>query len=208
MLHQAQALARRFSGNSDQWQRPYGIPQPRAASARASVWFTAYPASTIAASPDASVLSTLADERLWSAFQTIGIQGVHTGPMKRSGGVSGTAYTPSVDGNFDRISFEIDPQFGTEAQYKAMVQAAQHHGAITIGDVIPGHTGKGADFRLAERNFEDYPGLYHMVQIDPADWRLLPPVPTGHDSVNRSSRWPSITCAKCPAAERISPMTS
>src|ERR1700741_4144331 len=64
MLHQAQALARHFSGNSEQWQRPYGVPQPRAASARASVWFTAYPASTIAASPGGSVLATLADERL------------------------------------------------------------------------------------------------------------------------------------------------
>ncbi|MHB8478531.1 MAG: hypothetical protein ACYDBZ_19900 [Steroidobacteraceae bacterium] len=47
MLHQAQALARRYSGNPVQWQHPYGVPQPRAASARSSVWFTAYPASTI-----------------------------------------------------------------------------------------------------------------------------------------------------------------
>src|SRR5262249_17777810 len=122
MLHQAQAVARRFSGNSAQWQHPYGVPQPPAVSARASVWFTAYPASTVPASPDASVLTTLADERLWSAFQKIGIQGVHTGPMKLSGGISGTNHTPSVDGNFDRISFEIDPRFGTEEQYKSMVQ--------------------------------------------------------------------------------------
>jgi trehalose synthase len=192
MLHQAQGLARRFAGNSVQWQRAYGLPQPRAASAKASVWFTAYPASTIAAGPGASVLSTLADDRLWTAFQEIGIQGVHTGPMKRSGGISGVTYTPSVDGNFDRISFEIDPDFGTEEQYKSMVQAARTHGAVVIGDVIPGHTGKGADFRLAERAYADYPGLYHMVQIDPADWGLLPPVPTGRDSVNLS---PSIVDA-------------
>ena len=89
MLRQSAELARRYSGNSDQWQRPYGVPQPRAASARASVWFTAYPASTIASSEGASVLSTLADERLWSAFQAIGIQGIHTGPMKQSGGING-----------------------------------------------------------------------------------------------------------------------
>jgi trehalose synthase len=186
MLHQAQELAQRYSGSRAQWQRPYGIPQPRAASARASVWFTAYPASTIAATPGASVLSTLADDRLWSAFQAIGIQGVHTGPMKRSGGISGLTYTPSVDGNFDRISFDIDPDFGTEQQYKSLVQTASTHGAIVIGDVIPGHTGKGADFRLAERAYRDYPGIYHMVRIEPADWGLLPPVPAGHDSVNLS----------------------
>lgn len=186
MLHQAQALAQRFAGNSAQWQHPYGVPQPRAASAKASVWFTAYPASTIASAPGASVLSTLADERLWTAFQAIGIQGIHTGPMKRSGGINGRTYTPSVDGNFDRISFDIDPDFGTEDQYRALVQSARAHGAVVIGDVIPGHTGKGADFLLAERAYGDYPGLYHMVGIEPSDWALLPPVPAGHDSVNLS----------------------
>ncbi|HET9390060.1 MAG TPA: maltose alpha-D-glucosyltransferase [Steroidobacteraceae bacterium] len=186
MLHQAQELARRYSGNSAQWQHPYGTPQPRAAVAQASVWFTAYPASTIAAASGESVLATLADERLWRAFQTIGIQGIHTGPMKRSGGIHDLDYTPSVDGNFDRISFDIDPDFGTEPQYKAMVAAATSHGAIVIGDIIPGHTGKGADFRLAERAYADYPGIYHMVQIPPGDWGLLPPVAPGHDSVNLS----------------------
>lgn len=186
MLHQAQMLARRYSGNAVQWQHPYGEPQPRAAVSRASVWFTAYPASTIAASPGMSVLATLADERLWRSFQAIGIQGIHTGPMKRSGGVRDLAYTPSVDGNFDRISFEIDPAFGTEAQYKDLVAAARTHGAIVIGDIIPGHTGKGPDFRLAERAYADYPGLYHMVRIEPADWELLPPVPPGSDSANLS----------------------
>ena len=186
MLHQAQLLARRYSGNSTQWQHPYGVPQPRAASARASVWFTAYPASTISASPGASVLATLADERLWQAFQTIGIQAIHTSPMKRSGGVSGRVYTPSIDGNFDRISFDIDPSFGTEPEYRRLVQVARSHGAIVIGDVVPGHTGKGPDFRLAERAYADYPGLYHMVRIEPADWGLLPAVPAAHDSVNLS----------------------
>ena len=77
MLHQAQVLASRYSGNAVQWQHPYGKPQPRAAVSRASVWFTAYPASTIAASPGISVLATLADERLWRSFQAIGIQGIH-----------------------------------------------------------------------------------------------------------------------------------
>jgi len=186
MLHQAQALAQRFAGNSAQWQHPYGVPQPRAASAKASVWFTAYPASTVASAPGASVLATLADERLWRAFQAIGIQAIHTGPMKRSGGISGLAYTPSVDGNFDRISFDMDPDFGTEEQYKGLVQSARTHGAVVIGDVIPGHTGKGADFLLAERAYGDYPGLYHMVRIEPSDWGLLPPVPAGQSSVNLS----------------------
>ncbi len=49
---------------------------------------------------------------------------------------------------------------------------------------MPGHTGKGADFRLAEMKYADYPGIYHMVEIDPRDWDHLPDVLAGADSVN------------------------
>jgi trehalose synthase len=183
MLRQADALARRHSGSAALWRHPYGQPQPRAAAARASVWFTAYPASTITA-PGASVLRTLGDARLWSAFQAVGIQAIHTGPMKRAGGVTGRTFTPTVDGGFDRIGLDIDPAFGSEAEYKALAAIAREHGGVVIGDVIPGHTGKGPDFRLAERAFREYPGIYHMVLIEPADWSMLPAVPAGRDSIN------------------------
>jgi trehalose synthase len=183
MLHQAELAARRYSGQGQLWQHPYAAPQPRAASALASVWFTAYPPSQITG-PGESVLESLGDPELWRVFRDIGIGGMHTGPMKRAGGLRGREYTPTEDGNFDRISSEIDPAFGTEAQYQAMVRHAGDGGAVIIGDVIPGHSGKGADFRLAERGYADYPGLYHMVEIRPADWGLLPAVPAGKDSIN------------------------
>ena len=57
-----------------------------------------------------------------------------------------------------------------------------------IDDIVPGHTGKGADFRLAEMAYGDYPGIYHMVSIAPDDWHLLPEVPDGRDSVNLDAR--------------------
>jgi hypothetical protein len=59
----------------------------------------------------------------------------------------GREFTPTIDGWFDRISLEIDPTLGL-----------------------------GADFRLAERGYKDYPGMYTMVEIDQKDWGLLPPV--------------------------------
>src|SRR5258705_4763741 len=183
MLHQAELAARRYSGQGQLWQHPYAVPQPRAASALASVWFTAYPPSQITG-PGESVLESLGDPELWRVFRDIGISGMHTGPMKRAGGLRGREYTPTVDGNFDRISSEIDPAFGTEAQYQSMVRQAGDNGAVIIGDVIPGHSGKGADFRLAERRYGEYPGLYHMVEIRPTDWGLLPAVPAGKDSIN------------------------
>ncbi len=185
MLYHAQKLSQRYSGIGALWQHPYAQGQPRAASNLASVWFTVYPSSIITR-PGESVLHTLADERLWQSFATIGIKGLHNGPMKQAGGLRGRTFTPSIDGNFDRIGLEVDPQFGATDEYSAMCQNAAAHGAIVIDDIIPGHTGKGADFRLAELHYADYPGLYHMVEIPEVHWALLPDVPIDRDAINLS----------------------
>ena len=109
---------------------------------------------------------------------------MHTGPVKRAGGLSGWMETPSVDGHFDRISTRIDPVFGTEDEFRSLCEVADSHGGSVLDDIVPGHTGKGADFRLAEMAYEDYPGIYHMVEIPEEDWHLLPDVPEGRDAVN------------------------
>ncbi|HZG89581.1 MAG TPA: maltose alpha-D-glucosyltransferase [Pseudonocardia sp.] len=183
MLADANEISRQFSGHATMWQNPFANPSPRAAVETASVWFTAYPLSFITR-PGESFLAALADERLWEAFATIGIEAVHTGPVKRAGGITGWATTPSVDGHFDRMSTEIDPAFGTEVEFRAMCGMATWFGGTVIDDIVPGHTGKGADFRLAEMKHGDYPGIYHMIDIDPEDWGILPEVPPGRDSVN------------------------
>jgi trehalose synthase len=183
MLHDAQALATQLSGQGSMWQNPFAHPDPRAAVERAAVWFTAYPLSFITRSGD-SFLSGLADEELWRAFQEIGIDAVHTGPVKLAGGINGWSPTGSVDGHFDRISMQVDPMFGTEDQFRALCVVAGEHEGTVIDDIVPGHTGKGADFRLAEMGYLDYPGIYHMVSVDPQDWHMLPVVPEGRDYVN------------------------
>jgi trehalose synthase len=113
---------------------------------------------------------------LWSAAHNIGITMLHTDPIERSGGIQGTTYTPTIDGWFDRISLDLDPQFGTEQDFQQLVSNAQAQGAIIGGDLVPLHSGFGPDFRLAERAYQDYPGLYDMVEIAQADWTLLPAV--------------------------------
>ena len=183
MLADAIEFGRQFSGQGSMWQNPFANPDPRAAIEKASVWFTAYPISMIT-KKGSSFLGTLGDEDLWAAFEAIGIDGVHTGPVKQAGGISGWDPTPSVDGHFDRISTQIDADFGTEEEFRAMTEVAAGHLGMVIDDIVPGHTGKGADFRLAEMKVGDYPGIYHMVEIDPKDWHLLPKVPPGGDSVN------------------------
>ncbi len=185
MLHSARQRAKLYSGQGRLWQQPFAQTRPRDASALSSVWFTAYPAS-IVTREGGTVLEALGDESLWHALSKIGIQGIHNGPLKKSGGLNGTRHTPTIDGNFDRISFEIDPQLGTEAQLQALTRMAAAHNAVIIDDVIPSHTGKGADFRLAEMAYEDYPGLYHMVEIREEDWPLLPEVAEGRDAQNLS----------------------
>jgi trehalose synthase len=186
MLADASRIAGRFSGIADVWQSPYAMPNPTAVMEKSSVWFTAYPISMIP-KPGHSFLGTLGDENLWDVFAAIGINAVHTGPLKRAGGVFGRELTPSVDGHFDRISTQIDEVFGSELEFRRLCEVAAAHGGIVIDDIVPGHTGKGPDFRLAEMKVGDYPGIYHMVEIPPKDWHLLPEVPPGKDSVNLDS---------------------
>lgn len=183
MLQDAKEIARQFTGVGSMWQNPFAQPDPRAAVQTASVWFTAYPISMITR-PGSSFLATLADPHLWETFQRIGIHALHTGPVKRAGGLSGWNPTPSVDGHFDRVATHIDDLFGSEEDYRRMCAVAAEYEGTVIDDIVPGHTGKGADFRLAELGVDDYPGIYHMVSIPPQDWHLLPEVPAGRDSVN------------------------
>jgi len=183
MLRDAEILARGVSGQPSMWRNPYARPDARRAIRSASVWFTAYPISLITKVGE-SYLSALGDEGLWDAFETIGIKAVHTGPVKRAGGITGWGETASVDGHFDRISTQIDPAFGSEDQFRLLADVADSHGGSVIDDIVPGHTGKGADFRLAEMAHKDYPGIYHMVEIPEEDWHELPVVPAERDSVN------------------------
>jgi trehalose synthase len=182
MLRNAKELAVKYGGQGRMWRQPYAEAQPRAASGLASVWFTAYPAAIVTRDGE-SVLKTLADPRLWAALSAIGIHGIHTGPMKRSGGVRGRDYTPTIDGNFDRISFDIDPGFGKEEEFVSMSRTAAAHNAVVIDDIIPAHTGKGR-ISASEFGYGDYPGIYHLVSIPEEDWHLLPPVQEGREAIN------------------------
>lgn len=186
MMLQSETLTQLFSGQGAQWRYSYGLSRPEDFLSLSSVWFTAYPSAMIGRSSD-NILQTLADPELLHTLKKLGIQAVHTGPLKLAGGVVGKQqYKPSVDGYFDWIELTIDPDLGTQSQYQVMTRNADAHGIAIIGDLIPGHTGKGPDFRLAERNVTGFPGLYSMVEIQPEDWSLLPTISEGDDSINLS----------------------
>ncbi|MCK0168469.1 maltose alpha-D-glucosyltransferase [Jannaschia sp. S6380] len=183
MLGQARHLARDYGGQGRLWKRPYAMARPLAATAVAPVWITTYPSSVITREGD-TVLATLGDADLWRAFSQVGIRAIHTGPTKRSGGYRDGVWTPTIDGNFDRVGFDTDPALGSQEELIALSRMAAAHNAVVIDDIIPSHTGKGPDFRLATMRHEDWAGLYHMVEIAPADWDLLPEIPEGREVVN------------------------
>ncbi|HEY4051546.1 MAG TPA: hypothetical protein VGM27_32200 [Acidobacteriaceae bacterium] len=175
MLYQAEQEASTISGQGVQWRHHYETPEPSQLVQKASTWLLYYPASVIT-KPNTDVIATWSDSAEWDALQSVGIELLHTDPIERAGGISGTSFTPTIDGWFDRISLDLDPVFGTENEFKQLVQNASQHNAIIGGDLVPLHTGLGADFRLAERGYQDYPGMYDMVEIPQNLWNLLPTV--------------------------------
>jgi trehalose synthase len=188
MLFQADQEADNISGMGVQWRADYGQPKPLQLVQQASVWLLYYPGSVIA-KPGASVIGTWADPQFWSSAHDVGVQLLHTDPVERAGGLNGRTFTPTIDGWFDRISLDIAPELGTENDFKQMVSNAGQQGAIIGHDLVPLHTGLGADFRLAELAYKDYPGMYDIVEIAQQDWGLLPAVndPSGHELVPKDA---------------------
>jgi trehalose synthase len=182
MLFQADQEASTISGEGVQWRQHYEDPEPAQFVQKASVWLLYYPGSVIT-KPNQSVLGLWGDTQFWDTLQNVGITAIHTNPVQRAGGIDGRNFTPTIDGWFDRISLDVDRQFGTEDEYKQMVKTAADHGAIVGSDLVPLHTGLGADFLLAERAYKQYPGMYSMVEIPQNLWNLLPTVPNppGHE---------------------------
>src|SRR5688572_19577946 len=84
MLFQAAQQAQLISGNAVQWRHAYGEPQPREAVKLASVWLLDYPGSVITR-PGESVIATWGNPELWETLEEIGIDLLHTGPVKQAG---------------------------------------------------------------------------------------------------------------------------
>ncbi len=184
MLQDATLLGRQLAGDHAMWAAPYASPDPRAAVRQASVWFTAYPLSLITG-PGESFLAALGDGGP--------VGDVREDRHRRRAHRAGEAG-------------RRDQRLGAHAERRRPLRPDQHadrprvrHRGRVPRDVrqrrtpptarssttsCPGHTGKGADFRLAEMNYRDYPGIYHMVEMPEEAWHLLPDVPEGRDSVN------------------------
>src|SRR5262249_56612764 len=132
-----------------------GAREPEGAVGRASVWLLDS-AGSVVPRPGRSVIATWGDLELWDLLRQVGIDLLHTGPVNRAGGIAGYEYTPSTDGWFDPIALETDPQLGTDAEFRRLVAVAAKRAGLVAGDLVPLHTGTGADFRLAQMAYKDY----------------------------------------------------
>jgi trehalose synthase len=181
MLFQADQEADKISGMGIQWHDTFGKPEPTRLIQQASVWLLYYPGAVIT-KQGTSVIGTWADPQFWQSNHDIGVELLHTNPTERAGGIRDREFTPTIDGWFDRISLDTAPELGTEDDFKQLATNAEKQGATIAGDLVPLHTGLGADFLLAERAYKDYPGMYDIVEIQQPDWGLLPKVddPFGH----------------------------
>ena len=185
MLLQGDTFAQSLGGQKDQWQHPFGKSEFSAILDNTSVWLSVY-ADSVMGLDNQNVLDVLGSTAFQQQLSSIGIKAIHTGPLKLSGSVQDGEYGPSIDGHFDRIESTLDPAYGDQSQYNAMVQNAADHGITIIGDLVPGHTGKGPDFRLAEKNVPGFPNLYTMLEVHPEHWSVLSEVPPKLDSINLS----------------------
>ena len=183
LLYGANKMAENLEGKKSQWQHPYGYPRPYEAMEKASNWLVVYPYSLIFPSQN-SFFSYLGEEKLLSLLQSIGMEGIYLTPIRLSGEVRGNQVYPSSTGEKDPISYLLNPQLGSYDQYLAMTKAAEKKKLSLLGNLLPGQTGKGFDFELALRKYQNYPGLYHLIEIPKKDWHLLPKVPCNEREVS------------------------
>lgn len=163
MLNQAQLISKKYTLELATAPPPSLLPQPEGCLSAAAAWIT-IDLNAIAVPEGKTALQVVGDETYLEALKQLGIQGVQLIGLK---------------GGSHRISLHIDPRMGTLADWEALTIRANKKGMALIGDSLGNATGLGADFHLALKNVSDYPGLYHLIEIDKSDWNLLPPVPQG-----------------------------
>lgn len=172
MLHRVDKLVRAIPTNLVLGSS--SSPASEATLERTSTWVSLYPPAVMTRDGE-SVLSTIQQMVEQGVFTDLGIQAIYTTPLNHSGGIRGQEHTPSTDGNFDPIAFDIDPVLGTNEEYCALINAACDRQISVIGNLVPLHTGQGPDFLLALLGEPEYRTIYMLAEIAENDWDMLPP---------------------------------
>lgn len=144
---------------STQWIERYGQqvakalppaqePQTEKCLSAAAIWY-----SVDAQSLGSSPLAILSKPDWWNQIQEIGAQAVE----------------------LRNLSTSIR-QTNAERDWAKIVDLAGMRSMLLIGQPLTNLLSSGPDFQLAIRAYKDYPHLFHLIEIDRADWNLLPSV--------------------------------
>ena len=168
MLFQAEMLAKNYTPTVAKTAPPSPTPQTDALLTTAPNWLTIDLSrlNTL----DKSAFALLHQDALWELLAEIGFNAIELCHLKGA-----------KDG---LLHLALAPQWGTEAEYANVAERAAKRDLLLIGSSLGSATGKGADFALALKNVGSYPGLYSLIEVDPADWTALPTVTPGAFSIN------------------------
>ena len=168
MLSDAESIEKKYEITLAKSPPPSLLPQTEELLNSASVWFS-IDLDTLSVPKNTSALEMLTQDAFWDTLLDIGIQGLYLENLK-------------MGGSF-QTALSIDPKWGSKAWPK-LTMAAQKRNIVLIGDSIGPATGVGPDFELALKKVGDYPSLYHLIEVDPSDWKWLPSLPIGAGVTN------------------------
>ncbi len=163
MLSQAEEASAMYAQEIAKTAPPARFPLAENCLNLSSVWFSADLAQ-LASDEAEGALDVFCREDIWSALKEIGFDGLRLEGLREPGTLS------------------IDPKWGGEWTKAAAM--AQKQSIALIGELVGNAVAPGADFEEALQNVGDYPNLFHLVEIDPKDWKLLPPVPSNGYETN------------------------
>lgn len=163
LLYQADILTKKHQSEISKLPPPSKTPQPEKLLKKASIWFSI----DLAMLEDGS-FEALASESLWEMLREIGIEAARFKNLKMGGQFrTGLGLEPTWGGGWNQLSCILEKK-----------------GIALICDTLGNATGLNADFLLALKNCGEYPGLYHLVEIEKRDWKLLPVISPTHFAAN------------------------
>lgn len=166
MLIDAESMSQKYASEIAKLPSPPFVPRTKELLEETNIWLSIDIHKVNSYPEDA--LALLSNDVFWRTLQTLGINGLHLGALK--------------DGGKARTQLSIDPQWSHA--WPNIVAAAQARGIALIGDLIGNATGTGPDFEQALQKNPAYADLYQLVEIDPKDWKYLPPIPVGLKMAN------------------------
>ena len=163
MLSQAEQFSAMYAQEIAKAAPPSPFPLADNCLQLASVWFSV-DLGQLSVPKGRGALELFGTDELWGALADLGVDAVWMEHLRAPGQLG------------------VDPKWGGD--WSKIDAGAHKRGVALIGDLVGNATAPGIDFQQALQNVGDYPNLYQLIEIDPKDWKLLPPAPMGDYETN------------------------